>query len=75
VRSEFLKAGKKLGFEFDVIRPGENDIDVRMSLKKVLHGGMGYFFVEIPEGTILAHPLAPEEKMPIQFGRPDDRLS
>lgn len=70
VRSEFLKAGKKLGFEFDVIRPaGENDIDVRMSLKKVLHGGMGYFFVELPEGTILAHSLAPEEKMPIQFGR------
>ena len=35
VRSEFVMAGKKLGFEFDVIRPaGENDIDVRMSLKK-----------------------------------------
>jgi hypothetical protein len=40
-----------------------------MSLKKLLHGGMGYFFVELPEGTILAHSLEPGEKMPMQFGR------
>jgi hypothetical protein len=40
-----------------------------MSLKKLLHGGMVYFFVELPEGTILAHSLEPGEKMPMQFGR------
>ncbi|KAH9328018.1 hypothetical protein KI387_000126 [Taxus chinensis] len=69
VRSEFLSAGKKMGFEFDVIRPGENDVDTKTSLKKLLHGGNGYFFVELPEGTILAHSLESGENLPIQFGR------
>ncbi|GLJ46532.1 hypothetical protein SUGI_0980680 [Cryptomeria japonica] len=69
VRSEFISAGKKLGFEFDVIKPGENDDDTKMSLKKLLRGGNGYFFVELPEGTILAHLLESGEKLPMQFGR------
>lgn len=68
-RSAFVTAAKELGFEFHVIRPEDEKMDTQMALRSHLQGGENYFFVELPEGTILAHVLDPREKMPLQLGR------
>jgi diadenosine tetraphosphate (Ap4A) HIT family hydrolase len=69
VRSAFISAAKEVGFEFDIICPSDTDPQARQALKEVVGGGANFFFVELPEGTILAHRLAPGEKLPMQFGR------
>ncbi|CAK9881409.1 unnamed protein product [Sphagnum jensenii] len=69
VRSAFMSAAKEVGFEFDIICPSDTDPQARQALKEVVGGGANFFFVELPEGTILAHRLAPGEKLPMQFGR------
>jgi hypothetical protein len=69
VRSAFVSAAKEVGFEFDIICPSDTDPQARQALKEVVGGGANFFFVELPEGTILAHRLAPGEKLPMQFGR------
>ena len=48
---------------------GDRDHDARQALKDIIGGGGNYFYVELPEGTLLAHPLGPGEKLPMQFGR------
>ncbi|CAK9235704.1 unnamed protein product [Sphagnum jensenii] len=69
VRSAFVSAAKEVGFEFDIICPSDTDPQAGQALKEVVGGGANFFFVELPEGTILAHRLAPGEKLPMQFGR------
>ncbi|CAM6074129.1 unnamed protein product [Sphagnum tenellum] len=69
VRSAFMSAAKEVGFEFDIICPSDTDPQARQALKEVVGGGANFFFVELPEGTMLAHRLAPGEKLPMQFGR------
>lgn len=48
---------------------GDRDHGARQALKDIIGGGGNYFYVELPEGTLLAHPLSPGEKLPMQFGR------
>eukprot|EP00252_Welwitschia_mirabilis_P025628 TRINITY_DN8096_c0_g1_i1.p1 TRINITY_DN8096_c0_g1~~TRINITY_DN8096_c0_g1_i1.p1 ORF type:complete len:576 (-),score=113.47 TRINITY_DN8096_c0_g1_i1:191-1918(-) len=68
VENQFRISGKELGFEFHVTRP-DNNIDCKKQLKELVKGAPGYFFVELPDETVLVHRLEGEEKIPMQFGR------
>jgi len=48
---------------------GENIHEARERLKELVGRGVNYFYVELHEGTLLAHPLSQGEKLPMQFGR------
>lgn len=39
------------------------------ALQNHLKGDKNYFFVELPEGTVMVHVLDSGESIPIQFGR------
>lgn len=43
-------------------------------MKELVGRGVNYFFVELHDGRVLAHPLSQGEKLPMQFGR-EVRLS
>jgi hypothetical protein len=47
----------------------DEDANIQEDLEKHLQGGRNYFYVELPEGTILAHVLDAKESLPMQFGR------
>lgn len=68
VRSGFVSAAKELGFTFHAICPQAN-LGTQEALQNHLQGGRNYFFVELPEGTVLAHVLDSGESIPMQFGR------
>ncbi|KAJ7531546.1 hypothetical protein O6H91_14G048500 [Diphasiastrum complanatum] len=68
LRTAFLSAAESIGFDFEILQPAETE-SPRHGLKRLLDGGINYFYVELPDGTMLVHPIAPREKMPMQFGR------
>ncbi|XP_068652262.1 zinc finger CCCH domain-containing protein 64 isoform X1 [Aristolochia californica] len=69
VCGRFLSAAKKFGVEFEVINPSsDDDVDVR-KLSESLSGKSNFFYVELPEGTILSLAVGEKEKFPVQFGR------
>lgn len=65
----FVSAAKELGFSFDVLDTEDARLDRREALRSHLKGGENYFFVELPEGTVIVHIIDPGENMPLQFGR------
>eukprot|EP00250_Pteridium_aquilinum_P012486 c20756_g3_i1 orf=573-2408(-) len=69
VRSGFVSAAKEFGFSFQVIRPEGEDLGAHEALQNHLQGEKNYFFVELPEGTILVHVLDSRDSIPVQFGR------
>lgn len=69
VRGCFNLAAKKCGFEFELISPSNHDSEGRELLRTRFDGTSNFFYVELPEGTILSHSIADKEKFPIQFGR------
>ncbi|XXG46025.1 hypothetical protein AAC387_Pa02g0966 [Persea americana] len=69
VRRYFNLAAKKFGFEFEVVSPGNQYNEGRKSLRTQFDGKSSFFYVELPEGTILSHSVEDKEQFPVQFGR------
>ncbi|XP_058073972.1 zinc finger CCCH domain-containing protein 64 [Magnolia sinica] len=69
VHRHFILAAKKLGFEFEVINPSNHSSEGRKSLRSLFDGKSSFFYLELPEGTILFHSVEDKEKFPVQFGR------
>eukprot|EP00262_Sarcandra_glabra_P004851 TRINITY_DN16090_c0_g1_i1.p1 TRINITY_DN16090_c0_g1~~TRINITY_DN16090_c0_g1_i1.p1 ORF type:complete len:435 (-),score=66.37 TRINITY_DN16090_c0_g1_i1:58-1362(-) len=69
VRGNFILAAKKMGFEFAVMKPSDRNTEGRKLLRTQLDKTIGFFYVELPEGTILSHSVEDKEKFPVQFGR------
>lgn len=68
VRSIFNLAAKRLGFEFQIIKD-EAGSEERKLLKAQFDSKFGFFYVELPGGTILWHAIDENENFPVQFGR------
>ncbi|XP_010545352.1 PREDICTED: zinc finger CCCH domain-containing protein 64 [Tarenaya hassleriana] len=64
----FNLAAEKLGFTF-VTRKFSDSSDGRKYLQKEYNKTSGFFYVELPDGTVLSHTLEENEKFPVQFGR------
>ena len=41
----------------------------RESLREQFDGRCNFFYVELPDGTILSYAVEDESKFPVQFGR------
>ncbi|CAM6106973.1 unnamed protein product [Calypogeia fissa] len=67
-RAAFVAAAKNEGFVFQEIPPGEDYGETRQALKEIVKA-QNYFFVELPDNTILVHPFEAGSKMSMQFGR------
>ncbi|CAN6457093.1 unnamed protein product [Victoria cruziana] len=68
VRQHFISAAKNLGFEFSVYKP-TTAVDARQELRSQVEGSLGFFYVELAEGSILSHSIGDNERFPVQFGR------
>ncbi|XP_043707197.1 zinc finger CCCH domain-containing protein 64 [Telopea speciosissima] len=65
----FISAAEKLGFEFEVMNSNNNISEGRELLRSHFDGRLSFFYVELPDGTILSHSVKDKEKFPVQFGR------
>ncbi|XP_034700474.1 zinc finger CCCH domain-containing protein 64 isoform X2 [Vitis riparia] len=68
VKNIFILAAEKLGFQF-VTTKSNNDSEGRKSLRAQFDDKISFFYVELPDGTILSHAIEDNEKFPVQFGR------
>ena len=48
---------------------GDNDFEGRKLLRAQFDDKFSFFYVELPDGTILSHAIEENEKFPAQFGR------
>lgn len=48
---------------------GDNDSKGRKLLRGQYDDKFSFFYVELPDGTILSHAVEENEKFPVQFGR------
>ncbi|XP_024017167.1 zinc finger CCCH domain-containing protein 64 [Morus notabilis] len=64
----FNLAADKLGFKF-AIKKFNNNSDGRNYLKTQFDKNFSFFYIELPDGTILSHVVEENEKFPAQFGR------
>lgn len=48
---------------------GNHYSEGRKSLKMQFDGKSSFFYVELPEGTILSHSIEDKEQFSVQFGR------
>ncbi|XP_006853826.2 zinc finger CCCH domain-containing protein 59 isoform X2 [Amborella trichopoda] len=69
LRGHFISAARKSGFEFEVIRPDDHGNDAWKDLKRSFDEKFSFFYVELPEGTILAHSVEDEKGISPHFGR------
>ncbi|KAF6157049.1 hypothetical protein GIB67_041510, partial [Kingdonia uniflora] len=65
----FLTAAERLRFKFVPIKPRNDISEGRKILNSQFDRKLSLFYVELPEGTILYHPVKDEENFPVQFGR------
>ncbi|XP_078438786.1 cwfJ-like family protein / zinc finger (CCCH-type) family protein [Wolffia australiana] len=68
VERAFGFAAKNLGFEYTVTKPGHGR-GAREKLREQFDGRSNFFYVELPDGTILSYAVEDEGKFPVQFGR------
>lgn len=68
VKNIFNLAAKKLGFEFETVK-GDDASESRELLKAKYDGKSGFFYAELPDGTIMGHTIDENENFPVQFGR------
>ncbi|GJR30074.1 zinc finger CCCH domain-containing protein 64 [Tanacetum coccineum] len=68
VQDIFNLAAEKLGFKFMVSKCDKSS-EGRKLLRAQYDGKCSLFYVELPGGTILSHPVEENEKFPVQFGR------
>ncbi|GMH18076.1 hypothetical protein Nepgr_019917 [Nepenthes gracilis] len=68
VKTIFSLAAKKLGFEFETMNVDTNS-EGRKRAKIHFESRSGFFYVELPDGTILSHAIEENENFPVQFGR------
>lgn len=47
----------------------DSDSEGRKSLRAQFDDKLSFFYVELPDGTILSHAIEENEKFPAQFGR------
>ena len=52
-----------------LLMAGNNDSEGRKSLRAQFDDKISFFYVELPDGTILSHAIEDNEKFPVQFGR------
>ncbi|XP_021896794.1 LOW QUALITY PROTEIN: zinc finger CCCH domain-containing protein 64 [Carica papaya] len=64
----FTLASEKLGFKFVAGKVGSGS-DGRKFLRTEFDKNFSFFYVELPDGTILFHMLEENKKFPSQFGR------
>ncbi|PON48721.1 Cwf19-like protein [Trema orientale] len=64
----FNFAAEKLGFKFAAMKFNNNS-DGRNYLRTQFDGNLSFFYVELPDGTTLAHVVEETERFPAQFGR------
>ncbi|XAR67160.1 hypothetical protein NMG60_11013617 [Bertholletia excelsa] len=64
----FNLAAQRLGFKFLEIK-SDNGLEGRKLLQMQFDRKCSLFYVELPGGTILHHPVEENEKFPVQFGR------
>lgn len=48
---------------------GDDASESRELLKANYDGKSGFFYVELPDGTIMGHTIDENENFPVQFGR------
>lgn len=48
---------------------GDDALGSRELLKAKFDGKSGFFYVELPDGTIMGHTIDENENFPVQFGR------
>ncbi|XP_059432587.1 zinc finger CCCH domain-containing protein 64 [Corylus avellana] len=68
VQDIFNLAAEKLGFKFVALKTNEN-ADGRKLLRTQFNREFNFFYVELPNGTILSHLVEENESFPAQFGR------
>ncbi|KAF2285137.1 hypothetical protein GH714_038787 [Hevea brasiliensis] len=68
VQDIFNMAADKLGFKF-VAMKFDNSSDSRKWLRAQFDRNYSFFYVELPDGTILSHLIEENERFPVQFGR------
>ncbi|KAL3535612.1 hypothetical protein ACH5RR_004073 [Cinchona calisaya] len=68
IRDIFNLAAEKLGFKFRTIEC-TNALEVRRLLRTQFDRSCSLFYVELPDGVILAHVVEENERFPSQFGR------
>ncbi|GAB2293004.1 hypothetical protein Dimus_027227 [Dionaea muscipula] len=68
LKNIFTFAAKKLGFEFEMIK-AEDGSDRKKLSQSHSNSGFGFFYVELPDHTILSHSIEEKENFPVQFGR------
>ncbi|PWA76004.1 cwfJ-like family protein / zinc finger (CCCH-type) family protein [Artemisia annua] len=68
VQDIFNLAAEKLGFKF-IVSKCDQSSKGRKLLRAQYDGKYSLFYVELPGGTILSHPVEENEKFPVQFGR------
>ncbi|KAF8393539.1 hypothetical protein HHK36_021783 [Tetracentron sinense] len=68
VQDHFCSAADKLGFQFAAMKNNGNS-EGRKLLRTQFDRKLSFFYVELPDGTILSHPVEENEKFPVQFGR------
>ncbi|KAK6941372.1 LOW QUALITY PROTEIN: Cwf19-like protein, C-terminal domain-2 [Dillenia turbinata] len=64
----FNLAAKKLGFSFTTTK-NKNSSEGRKLLKSQFDKEHSFFYVELPDCTILSHCMEENENFPVQFGR------
>ncbi|KAL9224253.1 hypothetical protein vseg_000310 [Gypsophila vaccaria] len=68
VKNIFNLAAKRLGFDFQMIKY-DDPSKGRELLASKFDGQTGFFYVELPDSTVLAHAVEENEDFPFQFGR------
>ncbi|KAH9613031.1 hypothetical protein KSS87_006795 [Heliosperma pusillum] len=68
IKNIFNLAAKRLGFDFETIK-NDDAPEGRELLTSKFDGQTGFFFVELPDGTVLGHAVEENENFPFQFGR------
>ncbi|BFG39723.1 hypothetical protein CerSpe_259970 [Prunus speciosa] len=68
VQNIFNLAAEKLGFKFETTKSGNNS-DGRKMLRTQFDRNLSFFYVQLPDGTILSHSIEENERFLPQFGR------
>ncbi|PQQ16977.1 zinc finger CCCH domain-containing protein 64 [Prunus yedoensis var. nudiflora] len=68
VQNIFNLAAEKLGFKFETTKSGNNS-DGRQMLRTQFDRNLSFFYVQLPDGTILSHSIEENERFLPQFGR------
>ncbi|CAL2274692.1 unnamed protein product [Prunus armeniaca] len=68
VQNIFNLAAEKLSFKFETMKSGNNS-DGRKMLRTQFDRNFSFFYVQLPDGTILSHSIEENERFLPQFGR------